>query len=50
MVQCILAGLIDHGFIKGYISHGLNKMVLKKNKATDAIEAFVPIRASMFKK
>ena len=44
MVQCILAGLIDHGFIKGYLSHGLNKMVLKKSNS------FLPVKASMFKK
>ena len=44
MVQCILAGLIDRGFIKGYIAHGSNKMVLKKTNA------FLPVKASMFKK
>jgi hypothetical protein len=43
VVQCILAGLIDHGFIKGYLSYGLNKMVLSKKTP------FVPVNASMFR-
>ena len=43
VVQCILAGLIDHRFIKGYLSHKLNKMVLAKKNA------FVKVEAHMFR-
>lgn len=51
IVHCILAGLIDHKFIKGYLSYSKNVMVLKTAKSgAPALNPFQPVKPNMFKR